>query len=91
MPKGDDMTVVIQLAIRDREVKNRRYDKDGNRVYEKFEMDEEEEEEDEEDGVTSFKWGEVVEPKLVRAATGQGFKGEGTLEEGAAEVGADGD
>ena len=65
------MEVELRLAIRDRIVKNIRYDKEGKRVYEKFEMDEGDEDgnDEEDDGYRHVAWGEIVEPKLVKAAS----------------------
>ena len=63
--------ITVRLALRDRELKNIEYDKDGKRVYEKFEMDGEDEEE-EDDGLREVMFEDMVEARLVRAGKDEG-------------------
>jgi hypothetical protein len=61
--------VEVELAVRDRHVKDVKYDAEGKRVYEKFEMDAGNSDEEEvDDGIREIKLTEVIEPKLLKSA-----------------------
>jgi len=63
--EGENLTV--RLAKRDRPRKVIRYDEEGNRLYDKFEMegyDGEDEEED--DGIRDIPFSDLIEPKIVQ-------------------------
>ncbi|KIW08995.1 uncharacterized protein PV09_00893 [Verruconis gallopava] len=59
--------VEVRLAIRDRTVKNIRYDQDGKRVYEKFEMDDGDDDA-EDDGIRELNFTDMVDAKLLKSS-----------------------
>jgi hypothetical protein len=75
--------IVLQMALRDRKQSTVRYDDQGNRIFEKFEMEGEDGEDDgvADDGVRVLTVMELRECKLVSAAEvdeeGEGHGGEG--------------
>jgi hypothetical protein len=63
--------IIVELAMRDRDVKDMKYDAEGRRMYDKFEMDDGDEEDGDDDGMRELGLGEMVEGKLVRAAVAE--------------------
>jgi hypothetical protein len=63
----------VELAIRDRDVRDIKYDKDGKRVYEKFEMNAGDGDGDGVDhGFREIWFADMVKPKLLRAPEADG-------------------
>lgn len=62
-------TLTIRLALRDRPRKIIRYDDKGNRLYDKFEMEDfDVEDGSEDDGIRQILFSELIEPKIVQGA-----------------------
>lgn len=75
IPGGEDGSIHVMLARRDREINEKIYDEiTGKRVYDKFEapdLDEasgEDGEEEEDDGFRSLQWTEMLEPRILQQA-----------------------
>lgn len=62
---GNSLT--LEVAKRDRAVREAEYDENGNRLYGKFEMprEDEEDEEEEDDGIIDIAFAELMEPKMI--------------------------
>ncbi|PON24193.1 GTP cyclohydrolase II [Trichoderma gamsii] len=75
IPGGEDGSIHVKLARRDRENNEKIYDEfTGKRIYDKFEapdLDEasgEDGEEEEDDGFRSLQWTEMLEPRILQQA-----------------------
>ena len=70
LPGGDESSLDVRLAFRDRDYKEKLYDeKTGERIYDKFEVpdfEEDGDENDEDDGRRTIAWDEMTEPRIVR-------------------------
>lgn len=81
--------LLLRLAKRDRIVSERKYDEEtGERIYGKFEMvgdddDEEEDDQDARDGLLTITFSELMEPKLVKAASELAVQNGNNLNDGA--------
>ncbi|KAF4553506.1 Hypothetical protein D9617_7g032340 [Elsinoe fawcettii] len=58
--------ITLQLARRDQPERN--YDEEGNRVYEKFEMQSGEDGEDEDEGIIELNFADLVDPRLLSSS-----------------------
>ncbi|POR31813.1 Uncharacterized protein TPAR_07985 [Tolypocladium paradoxum] len=66
---SDEAKLRVLLAVRDRENRDKTYDeRTGERVYDKFEVPDSDGEEGEDDGQRVVAWGEMMEPRVLRAA-----------------------
>lgn len=75
IPGGEDGSIHVMLARRDREKNEKMYDEfTGKRIYDKFEapdLDEasgEDDEEEVDDGFRSLQWTEMIEPRILQQA-----------------------
>ena len=79
----DDDTIHLQLAVRDRKVKqdDSEADEDGARVYSGFEMPGVDDDEGEDDGHRELTFAELSEPKLVTPAPSEENESENKVKE----------
>lgn len=63
---SNEREVYVALAMRDRQDRSKRYDEDGKRIYDKFEMPEADSDDGEDNGERTVSWVEMMEPKIVR-------------------------